>query len=981
MSLSQQPQWSLSANSSDCAVILIFLCLIIGGPKTFARNVFTYDPNGNLLSQQTTTALTAPTIIAGPQNAHLTSDGTAEFTVTAAGGGPLSYQWRVYETPLPGATQDTLTLVQLPLNEPSYFQIDVVVSNSAGSVTSAAVTILPDSNGNDLPDAWEQQYFSNLLQSPDGDFDADGVSNRDEWRDGTNPALNTSHHYGLLVKSPGGQVSRSPAALRYAPNQTVTLSATPEADNFFINWSVTNGGSSAANPVALTMTADTTITARMSSLLVRGWGNNVQQQLLTPPSLSDSVFISAGQYHGLVLRSTGLVEGWGLDTSGQATVPDYGDAVGVSAGGTHSLLLRANGTVLAWGDNASGQCTVPQGLSGVVAVSAGGFHSAALRSDGSVWCWGSNQQGQCAVPATLFNAVQVSAGANHTLALLSDGRVMAWGDNTNQQLNVPAGLNGVVAISAGGYHNLALKSDGTVVAWGLSLQGQTTVPAGLSLVAAVSAGGYHSVGLKVDGTLVSWGSSTSGQTTPPVGIGSVAQVSAGTEFTVGMASSAIPQRPQVVGSLRWLATAGRPFQTRLAARHGAVSYAVNGLPAGLSLQPSTGLISGSATQAGTYELQITATNASGISEPLYARLEVNPLVITFTSPPHFVTSPNVAWTYTATANYPITAISAANLPAGVSLNASTRTLSGTLANAGLYTVDLQATTTEGPAAPMSLTIACVTTGGAANWFTQTTVTPDGAPALQSGDISSNQASVLQTQVTGPGTLNFTWKVSSESGFDFLEFLINGVEQPGNISGLVDWQGFQQVLGSGQHVLQWRYRKDGSTSANADTGWVSQIRWAPTPTTATFTNWQAQHFNSAQLADPLISGPLADPDRDGHSNLIEYAMGLSPTSHSAVSQFMSTQMSGPAEQERLRLSLRVPDPLPTGVSYLVQGTDDLNPSNWDFIAVGDSINGWSGVNPVTQDTPSGGYRMIHVSDSETQQTSTRRFMRMQVLSVP
>ena len=40
-------------------------------------------------------------------------------------------------------------------------------------------------------------------------------------------------------------------------------------------------------------------------------------------------------------------------------------------------------------------------------------------------------------------------------------------------------------------------------------------------------------------------------------------------------------------------------------------------------------------------------------------------------------------------------------------------------------------------------------------------------------------------------------------------------------------------------------------------------------------WQARHFNSAQLANPAVSGDTADPDADGLANLLEYSMGLDP----------------------------------------------------------------------------------------------------------
>jgi PKD repeat protein len=46
-------------------------------------------------------------------------------------------------------------------------------------------------------------------------------------------------------------------------------------------------------------------------------------------------------------------------------------------------------------------------------------------------------------------------------------------------------------------------------------------------------------------------------------------------------------------------------------------------------------------------------------------------------------------------------------------------------------------------------------------------------------------------------------------------------------------------------------------------------------TSTFALWQQAKFTSAELSDPMISSPNADPDRDGIPNLLEYAFGLEP----------------------------------------------------------------------------------------------------------
>jgi len=122
-----------------------------------------------------------------------------------------------------------------------------------------------------------------------------------------------------------------------------------------------------------------------------------------------------------------------------------------------------------------------------------------------------------------------------------------------------------------------------------------------------------------------------------------------------------------------------------------------------------------------------------------------------------------------------------------------------------------------------------TTGGSAGWFSQTTTIYYDGDAVQSGDISHNRESWMQTTVSGKGTVKFYWKVSSEDDFDFLEFYIDGVLQE-KISGLEDYwvQKTYTISTSGSHTLEWRYMKDGVTSFGDDCGWVDKVEWVTAP---------------------------------------------------------------------------------------------------------------------------------------------------------
>lgn len=84
--------------------------------------------------------VTPPTLLAQPQSANTLDGSTAQVSVSAGGTPPFSYQWRRNGTAIAGATAATYTTPALTLAD-SGAAFTVVVSNSAGSVTSNAATI------------------------------------------------------------------------------------------------------------------------------------------------------------------------------------------------------------------------------------------------------------------------------------------------------------------------------------------------------------------------------------------------------------------------------------------------------------------------------------------------------------------------------------------------------------------------------------------------------------------------------------------------------------------------------------------------------------------------------------------------------------------------------------------------------------------------------------------------------------------------
>jgi len=85
-------------------------------------------------------ASVAPSITAQPASQTVTAGNAASFNVTAAGTAQLSYQWKRNGTAISGATSSSYTTAATTSSD-NGVQFTVVVSNSAGSVTSSAATL------------------------------------------------------------------------------------------------------------------------------------------------------------------------------------------------------------------------------------------------------------------------------------------------------------------------------------------------------------------------------------------------------------------------------------------------------------------------------------------------------------------------------------------------------------------------------------------------------------------------------------------------------------------------------------------------------------------------------------------------------------------------------------------------------------------------------------------------------------------------
>ena len=218
-------------------------------------------------------------------------------------------------------------------------------------------------------------------------------------------------------------------------------------------------------------------------------------------------------------------------------------------------------------------------------------------------------------------------------------------------------------------------------------------------------------------------------------------------FTIGPAGPL----PAITSAALVSTAAGAPFSYAITATNNPTSFSADGLPAGLAIDTTTGIISGTPNSPQVANVAIWASNSFGVSLPRSLILTIGSFS-TITSSTTPSGPAGAAFSYTLTANNSPVIYTLTGAPSGLAFNSATGELSGAPTPAGTYTLTAGATNAlgAGPTTTLTLSVTDPTSGVAGT--TPPTILVQ--PSSQSATVgSSAQFSVT---AVGTGALSYQW---------------------------------------------------------------------------------------------------------------------------------------------------------------------------------------------------------------------------------
>jgi alpha-tubulin suppressor-like RCC1 family protein len=507
-----------------------------------------------------TPAAQAPAIAAQPANQNVTEPATATFSVTATGTEPR-YQWQESRdgggtwADIDGAISASYTTPATGVAN-NGTRLRVRVSNTAGSVTSAAATLGVSAapTGNAAPAITTQPGSQSVAAGGSVTFSA-AVSGTPaptlQWQRSNNGGASWADIAGATGNA--YTLTNAAASDNGARLRLVATNSAGSVTSAVATLTVT---AAPAAPVLTTQPQNATVAVGASahfSVAASGvptptfqWQSSVNQgQTWTSiagatAASYDTPATAAGdngkRFRAVASNSQGTANSAAATLTVTVPTPEPGslsiDGVARAVANTlyryQAVVVNATASAFQWlwGDGK------PDGAGNPVAkvwqrtVGASNFQTSVKAATNFGELTATHTTGVIGQPIAL--------GWDHSCAIQASGVLACWGDDDSGRLGNGAAtgivatpqalssLGAVVAVSVDRLHSCAVKADGTVWCWGYNFDGELgdgsfvnkNAPVqvgGLSNAVAISTGQSHSCALRADGSVACWGENGTGE--------------------------------------------------------------------------------------------------------------------------------------------------------------------------------------------------------------------------------------------------------------------------------------------------------------------------------------------------------------------------------------------------------------------------------------------------------------------------------------